>query len=82
MLKKKKWMKYTKIFQEYNLGSSHCGAVETNPTRIYEEAGSIPMLLWLCGRQAAIAPIRPLAWEIPYATGVALKQKKSTNFQL
>ena len=24
------------------LGSSHCGAAETNPTRIHEDAGSIP----------------------------------------
>ena len=27
-------------------------------------------------RPAAIALIRPLAWEIPYAVGVALKSKK------
>ena len=26
-------------------------------------------------RPAAIAPIGPLAWELPYATGVALKIK-------
>ena len=25
---------------------------------------------------AAIAPIRPLAWELPYAAPVALKKKK------
>jgi len=29
-------------------------------------------LLW----PAATAPIRPLAWEPPYATGVALKRQK------
>ena len=29
-------------------------------------------LLWLWCRQAAIAAIRPLAWELPYAAGVAL----------
>ena len=37
-----------------------------------------PMLLWLwlwC-RLVAVAPIRPLAWELAYATGVALKKKK------
>ena len=33
-------------------------------------------LLWLWHRLAAIAPIRPLAWEPPYATGVALKRQK------
>ena len=30
-------------------------------------------LLWLWYRPAATAPIRPLAWEPPYATGAALK---------
>jgi len=34
------------------------------------------MLLWLWPRQAAAAPIQPLAWELPYATGVALKSKQ------
>ena len=31
-------------------------------------------LLW--HRPAAVAPIQPLAWEPPYASGVALKSKK------
>ena len=38
--------------------------------------GSDPALLWLWQRPAAAAPNRPLAWELPYATGVALKDKK------
>ena len=38
--------------------------------------GSDLMLLWLWGRPAAAALIGPLAWEPPYATGVALKWKK------
>ena len=33
-------------------------------------------LLWLWHRQAAVASIRSLAWEPPYATGVALKKAK------
>ena len=33
--------------------------------------GSDPMLLWLWHRPAATALIRPLAWEPPYAVGVA-----------
>ena len=33
-------------------------------------------LLWLKHKRAAIAPIQPLAWEPPYATGVALKRNK------
>ena len=36
--------------------------------------GSDPELLWLWLWPAAVAPIRPLAWEPPYATGVALKK--------
>ena len=34
------------------------------------------VLLWLWRRQVATAPIRPLAWEPPYAAGVALKRTK------
>ena len=33
-------------------------------------------LLWLWCRPAATTPIRPLAWELPYAVGAALKNKK------
>ena len=33
-------------------------------------------LLWLWCRAGAIAPIRPVAWEPPYAVGVALKRQK------
>ena len=38
--------------------------------------GLDPMLLWLWCRPAATAPIRPLAWEPPYATGVAIEKAK------
>ena len=37
---------------------------------------SDPALLWLWHRPAAIAPIGPLAWEPPYATGAGLKRPK------
>ena len=33
-------------------------------------------LWWLWCRQAAAAPIGPLAWELPYAAGVVLKKKE------
>jgi len=45
--------------------------------------GSDPALLWLWCRLAATAPIRPLAWEPPYAAGaakeMAKRQKKTKN---
>ena len=39
--------------------------------------GLNPLLLWLWGRLAAAAPIRPLAWEPPFAAGAALKRQKT-----
>ena len=77
-----------------------CGAAETNPTGINEDASLIPgltqwvkgssvamscavgcrcgldpVLLGLWCRPAGVAPTWPLAWELPYATGVAFKSK-------
>ena len=40
------------------------------------KCSSDPKLLWLWHRPAAIAPIQPLAWELPCAAGAALKSKK------
>ena len=48
--------------------------------------GSDPALQWLWCRPVATAPIRPLAWETPYATGVvqemAKRQKKKKKVDL
>ena len=38
---------------------------------------SDPALLWLWRRLVATAPIQPLAWKPPYATGTAQKSKKN-----
>ena len=38
--------------------------------------GSDPALLWLWRRLAATVPIRPLAWEPPYAAGAAQEMAK------
>ena len=42
--------------------------------------GSDLVLLWLW--LAAAALIRPLAWEFPYAEGVALKRKEKSGASL
>ena len=41
--------------------------------------GSDPALLWLWRRLAATAPIRPLAWEPPYAAGAAQEIATTTT---
>ena len=38
--------------------------------------GSDMAVLWLWCRLVAAALIRPLAWELPYAAGAALKRQK------
>ena len=43
------------------------------------QVANMAWILNCCGcgcRLAAVAPIHPLAWDPPYATGVALKKKK------
>ena len=38
--------------------------------------GLDPVSLWLWHRPAAAALIWPIDWELPYATGVAIKRKE------
>ena len=40
---------------------------------------SDPALLWLWYTPAATALIQPLAWELPYAIGAALKEKEKQS---
>ena len=44
--------------------------------------GSAMVLLWLWCRLASAAPVRLLAWELPYAAGAALKKPKKTKTQM
>ena len=41
--------------------------------------GSDPARLWLWWRPAAVAPIRPLAWDAPDAAGTALKRQRENK---
>jgi len=41
-----------------------------------------PALLWLWHRPAAVPPIQPLAWELPYAVSAALKRKEKKNLKI
>ena len=40
---------------------------------------SSDLALWLWYRLAAVALIQPLAWELPYASGVAIEKAKKTT---
>ena len=58
------------------MGQGSGVAMSYGVVRIY---GSDLVLLWLWCRLEATAPIQPLAWEPPYATGAAQKRQKNNN---
>ena len=58
-----RWIKGLALLQGVALGCKCC-------------SDSTLLWLWLWCRLAAAAPVRPLAWELPYATGAALKRQK------
>ena len=55
---------------------------ELDPYSVARRLGSDLTLLWLWCRPAAVAPIQPLAWGLPYAIGVALKKEKKKKIQV
>ena len=64
---------HTQSVKEYGVAMS-CG--------VGHRCGSDLALLWLWHRLAATVLIRSLAWELPYAMGVALKRKKILIFKV
>ena len=74
-------------YRKKNTGVSVVIQWVKNWSSIHEDVGLIPgpaqwvkdsSLLWLWCRLAAVAPIQPLVWKLPYATTVALKKKKKS----
>ena len=49
---------------------------------VRHRCGSDLALLWLWYRLVAIAPIQPLAWELPYTEGATLKKSQKKKNQL
>ena len=67
----------TMKFQVWSLASlSGLGSSVAMSCGVGHRRGLDPALLQLWCRPAAVALIQPLAWELPYAAGVALKRKK------
>ena len=55
------WIKGSSVAMSYGVGHRHSSDLAS---------------LWLWPGPAAAAPIGPLAWNLPYATGAALKRQK------
>ena len=65
----------TSIHEDLGLSPSHAQWIQdlSMSCGVGHRGGLDPELLWLWCRPAATALIRPLAWELSYAVGVALK---------
>ena len=51
-------------------------------SHVAARCGSDPSLLWLWHKPAAATPFRPLSWELPHATGAAVKRKKNKRLYI
>ena len=71
-------MNLTSIHED--VGLTPCSVVPgssiTMSCGVGRRCGLGPALLWLWRWPEAVAPIRPPAWELPYAAPAALKTKK------
>ena len=47
---------------------------------VNHKQGLVPMLLWLWPKLAIAVLIQPLAWELSYVAGMALKRKKKNIY--
>ena len=57
--------------------SVHWGSSVAISSCVGRRHGLDLVLLWLWHRPAAVALTEPLAWELPYAAGTALKKQKN-----
>ena len=69
--KKKEELPFGSAVMNLTSNPEHTGCVPGPAQRVEDLA-----LLWLWCRLTAVAPIRPLAWVLPYTAGSALKNKK------
>ena len=54
-----------------------------NPTSIYKDVGLIPGLAqWIKDPEVPRLGIQPLAWELPYAAGMALNSTKNDHAEI
>ena len=47
---------------------------------VCRRCGSDLVLLWLWCRPVVVAPIQPLAWELPYAAALLKKKKREIKY--
>ena len=68
------WVRSLDLLSELRIWQKKKSGIAINCGVGYR-CGSDLVLLWMWCRPVATAPIRPLAWELPCATGVALKRQ-------